>query len=67
MESVCCQTLKDIEIIAVNDASSDNSLQILESFQRNDTRICIVDHKKNTKTAMCRNDVAQDLYAPPEI
>ncbi len=56
MESVCNQTLSDIEIIAVNDASPDNSLAILKKFQAQDPRIIIINHKTNKKTAACRND-----------
>ena len=56
IESVCGQTLSDIEIIAVNDASTDNSLAILKKFAKQDSRIQIINHKKNTKTAGCRND-----------
>ena len=32
LESVCGQTLKDIEIICINDCSTDNSLKILEQY-----------------------------------
>ncbi len=42
MESVIRQTLKDIEIICVDDGSSDSSLQILESYQRQDERILLI-------------------------
>ena len=56
MESVCAQTLQDIEIIPVNDASTDDSLKILKQFAKNDPRIKIINHRKNTKTAKCRND-----------
>ena len=41
------QTLKDIEIIAVNDFSNDNSLQILTDFSKKDLRIKIVNNDKN--------------------
>ena len=47
LQSVMDQTLKDIEIICVNDGSRDNSLKILQEFQHKDSRIRIVD-KKNT-------------------
>lgn len=56
MDSVCKQTLQDIEIIPVNDASTDESLQILKNFAKTDPRIKIINHRKNTKTAKCRND-----------
>lgn len=41
-ESITNQTLKEIEIIAVNDGSTDNSLSILEQFQNVDTRIKVI-------------------------
>ena len=56
MESVCAQTLKDIEIIAVNDASTDNSLDILKQFEKQYPKVKVINHKKNTRTAQCRND-----------
>ena len=41
------QTLKDIEIIAINDFSNDKSLEIIEDFAKKDSRIKIVNNKKN--------------------
>ena len=38
MESICNQTIRNIEIICVNDASTDNSLNILEEFAKKDER-----------------------------
>ena len=43
LESVIKQTLKDIEIICVNDGSTDNSLEIIKKFARKDERIKIID------------------------
>ena len=43
MESVVRQTLKDIEIICINDGSTDNSLQILKSYAEKDDRIILID------------------------
>ena len=43
MESVVRQTLKDIEIICINDGSTDGSLEILKSYAEKDDRIIIVD------------------------
>jgi len=41
--SVINQTLKDIEIICVNDGSTDGSLQILQEYEQKDDRIKIID------------------------
>ena len=47
LDSVINQTLKDIEIICVNDGSTDNSLQILNEYTQKDNRIKII-NKKNS-------------------
>ena len=39
LDSLIHQTLKEIEIICVNDGSTDDSLKILESFASRDRRI----------------------------
>lgn len=43
LESVQRQTLKDIEIICVNDGSKDHSLEIIKKYAANDPRFVIVD------------------------
>ena len=45
LQSVCGQTLKDIEIICINDGSKDSSLEIIKSFQKRDNRIKLIDKK----------------------
>lgn len=47
LESLLKQTLMDIEIICVNDGSTDNSLEMLHGFANSDNRIKIIS-KKNT-------------------
>ena len=42
LDSVVNQTLEDIEIICVNDGSTDNSLAILEDYAEKDSRIKII-------------------------
>lgn len=54
LESVKRQTLKDIEIICVNDGSTDNSIDVLVKLQKEDDRIIIID-KKNEGQGIARN------------
>lgn len=55
LDSLVKQTLKDIEIIAVNDGSPDNSLQILEEYAARDNRITII-NQKNAGLSVARNN-----------
>ena len=57
------QTLKDIEIIAVNDGSTDNSLSILDKHALTDKRISIYSQKnkglsgaRNTGLNLCQGE-----------
>lgn len=43
LNSIINQTFKSIEIIIVNDGSTDNSLQLCENFKAKDPRITIID------------------------
>lgn len=43
LESVMAQTLRDIEIICVNDGSTDDSLNIVKKYAKTDSRIKIID------------------------
>jgi glycosyltransferase involved in cell wall biosynthesis len=54
LESVLNQSLKGIEIICINDGSTDNSLKILESYSKNDSRIKII-NQKNMGLSEARN------------
>ena len=54
LDSLCNQTMNDIEILCVNDGSSDNSLNILKEYEKKDQRI-IVFTQPNSGPAMARN------------
>lgn len=55
LDSILSQTLTDIEVIAINDGSKDNSLNILYEYQIRDNRIRIID-KENAGVGAARND-----------
>ena len=46
LDSLLKQTLKDIEIICVDNASTDSSLSILFDYYQRDPRVTIIEHKK---------------------
>ncbi|MDX9814012.1 MAG: glycosyltransferase [Sulfurimonadaceae bacterium] len=43
LASIVHQTLKDIEIICINDGSTDSSLEIIQKYMQNDPRIKLID------------------------
>ena len=54
LQSICKQTLKDIEIICVNDGTPDNSMKIVEKLAKKDKRIIII-NKENGGQSSARN------------
>lgn len=54
LQSAVSQTLDKIEIICVDDHSSNNSLSLLREFARNDRRIRIISLEKNMGTCFAR-------------
>ena len=54
LESICNQTLKEIEVICVDDGSTDSSPEILEMFAKKDSRIQVL-HQKNLYAGVARN------------
>lgn len=54
LDSIAAQTLKEIEIICVNDGSTDHSLEILREFEEKDSRFIVID-KENGGAGSARN------------
>lgn len=54
LDSVISQTLEDIEIILINDGSSDKSLEICHKYQEKDNRIKVI-NQKNSGVSIARN------------
>ncbi len=55
IESVLSQTMPDLELIIVDDASSDATPQIIKSYQQKDSRVKTFFHKKNMGIAPTAN------------
>ena len=54
LDSCINQTLKDIEIICIDDGSTDNSLQLLKDYAKKDKRIVVLT-QSNQKQGAARN------------
>lgn len=54
IESILSQTLKEIEIICVDDFSQDNSREILMMYAQKDSRIKLIFNEKNLGTLQAR-------------
>ena len=55
LDSILCQTLAEIEVICVDDGSTDHSLEILKEYQERDGRVRIVT-ETNAGPALARNN-----------
>lgn len=56
LDSVITQSLKEIEVIIINDKSPDDSLRIINEYQKKDSRIILIDKKINEGVGKARND-----------
>lgn len=55
IESILNQTLQDLEVIAVNDGSTDGTLEILQSMASEDSRVKVLS-QKNQGQSIARNE-----------
>ena len=56
LDSLLGQTLTDLEVICINDGSTDDSLEILSQYAQKDKRIKIIDFKENKGVSVARNE-----------
>ena len=64
LESVLTQTLKEIEVIVINDGSTDSTREILAEYEYHDSRVKVID-QENQKQGAARNkglDIAKGKY-----
>ncbi len=55
LNSLCSQTLKDIELILIDDCSTDKSLEIARKYAEKDCRIKLIELPQNQGAAVARN------------
>lgn len=61
MESLTGQSMEDIEIICVNDGSSDRTAEILREWRNRDRRVRIIDQKNSGVSAARNSGMAERL------
>ena len=68
IRSICKQSYSNLEIIIVNDASTDKSLSIVKRWMAKDSRIKLIDKERNEGAAKARLDglnyCAGEFYFP---
>lgn len=55
LSSVLKQTYKEIEVILIDDCSTDNSFEIIKNFERRDDRIRVFQNAENSLIGVSRN------------
>lgn len=64
LESVLLQSERNIEIIVIDDASSDGSWDLIQNYAKYDARIVTLQHKKNQGQGAARNTGLELAKAP---
>lgn len=80
IKSVQAQTYSNWEMLIVDDCSTDNTIQVVENFCREDERIRLIKHEKNQGASKTRNTAlanatgeyiafldGDDLWAPEKL
>ena len=55
LDSVLSQSISDIEVICVDDCSSDRSVEIIAEYAARDERVALIRSEKNMHAGPCRN------------
>ena len=63
LDSICSQSLQDIEIILVDNASTGNNPQILQSYKNKDHRIKLLQFKENIGFSGACNQALKEVSA----
>ena len=55
LDSVLNQSIQDLEVICVDDASTDSSVSLIKKYQQKDSRILLLQNEKTCFAGACRN------------
>ena len=64
LDSLCQQTLQEVEILCVNDCSTDDTLELLHNRAVMDSRIRVLQTPVNSGQAVARNLALKEATAP---
>ena len=59
LDSICAQTYTNIEILCVNDGSTDDTLSILRDYESKDSRIIVIDQENQGQGASRNHAIAR--------
>ena len=59
LDSVCGQTYTDLDIICLNDGSTDDSLAIMREYEARDSRVRVIDKQNQGYGATCNRGLAE--------
>ena len=59
LDSVCGQTHPDLDIICINDGSTDNSLAIMREYEARDSRVRVIDKQNQGYGATCNRGLSE--------
>ena len=66
LNSVINQTYSNFEVILVDDASTDNTVDVISQYVKNDPRIILEQLRENSGAAVARNKAIEIIKSPSE-